>query len=377
MHRSQKRAWMSPVFDPFADPAGSVGSCDASDRRKKYAREFLFVTIVVPTLNEERYIEACLRSLIDSVRDIRCEILVVDGGSSDRTVELATMMPPGPVAISVLHNPKRLQSAALNLAAALASPEATVLVRADAHARYPTDFIRTCVEALIDHDATSVVVPMLTEGHAGMQRAVAAVQNSRLGNGGAVHRIGGSSRFVDHGHHAAFDRVFFRRIGGYDETFSHNEDAEFDLRAARAGGRIWICSEATVAYYPRDTLDGVAKQYARHGRGRAKTLLLHRLWPKFRQVAPLGILAGCLGGALLAPFDSITLAVPLGYVGVCQGWGIAASVRRRDPWLLAMGAAAMAMHFGWAFGFLSELAMQIRPIRTSKLREPAQAERTG
>jgi hypothetical protein len=35
------------------------------------------------------------------------------------------------------------------------------------------------------------------------------------------------------------------------------------------------------------------------------------------------------------------------------------------------------MHFGWAFGFLSELAMQIRPIRTSKLREPAQAERTG
>ena len=36
------------------------------------------------------------------------------------------------------------------------------------------------------------------------------------------------SGYVDHGHHAAFRAASFKAIGGYDETFSHNEDAEFD-----------------------------------------------------------------------------------------------------------------------------------------------------
>ena len=90
MHRSQERAQTSLIFDH--SPVRSALWARATNliEAKNMPESLPFVTIVVPTLNEERYIEACLRSLIDSVRDIRCEILVVDGGSSDRTVELAT-----------------------------------------------------------------------------------------------------------------------------------------------------------------------------------------------------------------------------------------------------------------------------------------------
>jgi succinoglycan biosynthesis protein ExoA len=336
-----------------------------------------FVTVVVPTLNEERYIEACLMSLMTDLRNLRCEILVVDGGSTDQTVEKVAAMQTRQPGISVVHNPKRLQAAAVNLAATLASPDATVLLRADAHARYPADFIRTCVRALIESGATSVVVPMITEGTLGMQRAIAAVQNSLLGNGGSAHRKAGASRFVDHGHHAAFDRAFFQRVGGYDETFSHNEDAEFDARAARLGGRAWMASEAAVTYFPRRTLEAATRQYVNHGRGRAKTLSRHKLWPRTRQMAPLAIALGCMGGGFLAMFNPAFLAVPLGYAGLCNCWGIVASIRRRDPWLLAMGVAAMAMHFGWAAGFLSELTKQCGSALSRKPRKPGQANATG
>jgi succinoglycan biosynthesis protein ExoA len=128
--------------------------------------------------------------------------------------------------------------AAVNLAARLAAPEVRVLLRADAHSIYPPTFINACVKALIAHEVASVVVPIRTVGTAGLQRAIAAAQNSRLGNGGSAHRIGGTGRYVERGHHAAFDRDVFLRIGCYNETFSHNEDAEFDRRLILAGGRI-------------------------------------------------------------------------------------------------------------------------------------------
>lgn len=52
--------------------------------------EIAFVSIVLPSFNEERYIETTMKSLLelDYPRD-KFEIIVVDNGSSDRTVEIA------------------------------------------------------------------------------------------------------------------------------------------------------------------------------------------------------------------------------------------------------------------------------------------------
>ncbi|MGQ0741047.1 MAG: TIGR04283 family arsenosugar biosynthesis glycosyltransferase [Alphaproteobacteria bacterium] len=48
------------------------------------------LSIVVPVLNEEPTVERCLRSLAD-IRARGAEIIVVDGGSADRTVALSVM----------------------------------------------------------------------------------------------------------------------------------------------------------------------------------------------------------------------------------------------------------------------------------------------
>src|SRR5580692_7933365 len=97
--------------------------------------------IIVPTLNEEHYIVPCLSSLLAIRPDYVRQIIVVDGGSTDRTVELVQEVARAEPVVSVLHNPKRLQSAAVNLAARLAAPEVRALLRADAHAVYPPGFI--------------------------------------------------------------------------------------------------------------------------------------------------------------------------------------------------------------------------------------------
>jgi glycosyltransferase involved in cell wall biosynthesis len=50
------------------------------------------ISIIIPTLNEEENIAACLAST-QNARDV--ERLVVDGGSKDRTLEIAD--PAGPL----------------------------------------------------------------------------------------------------------------------------------------------------------------------------------------------------------------------------------------------------------------------------------------
>ena len=50
----------------------------------------------------------------------------------------------------------------------------------------------------------------------------------------------------------------FRAVGGYDESFSHNEDAELDLRLTREGGRIWLTDKVRIGYHPRAPLLGGA-----------------------------------------------------------------------------------------------------------------------
>lgn len=112
-----------------------------------------FVTIVVPVLNEEDYIIPCLNSLLAQgahwADGSACEILVIDGGSTDRTRELVDNLRAASSVVRLAHNPKRLQSAAMNLAARIASPRATVLLRADGHAVYPPDFLAKCVNELM------------------------------------------------------------------------------------------------------------------------------------------------------------------------------------------------------------------------------------
>jgi succinoglycan biosynthesis protein ExoA len=327
-----------------------------------------FCSIVVPALNERECIGDCLRSLLQQDWGGEFEILVVDGGSTDGTQQIVAGLGSDRAELRLVDNPKRIQAAAMNLAARIANPRATVLVRADAHALYPPRYVTDCLEAMSHQNATSVVVPMITVGKTCRQRAIAAAQNSRLGNGGSPHRGLTVSRFVDHAHHAAFDRAFFVALGGYDEGFSHNEDAEFDLRAAKVGGRAWGCAEAAITYFPRKSFTSLARQYLSYGAGAARTFRKHRQVPRLRQLVPLAVLAGCVGGVLLIPVDIRFGLVPGLYFTLCAGFGLLFATRRGDLCLAGMGLALIIMHLCWAAGFLrSVLPIQLRAQPTDQL----------
>jgi succinoglycan biosynthesis protein ExoA len=321
--------------------------------------------VVVPALNEEKYISRCIESLLgQGISEF--PVIVADGGSTDRTRGIVADIMKREPRVRFIQIPGS-QACAVNAVARQTWEGVKWLIRADAHAVYPAHFVEALIAAARQTRASSVVVPMRTIGYGCFQRAAAAAQNSRLGNGGALHRLGASSRFVDHGHHALFELEHFCRVGGYDEA-TGNEDFELDHRSRAAGGTVWLASEASIEYISRDSFWALARQYFRHGEARAQTIvkltiIRRALFPKVRQILPVVVLGFYVVGIGLLPWVPAAMLLPAGHLMICLFWGAFLGLRDRDLCSAASGICAAVMHLAWAIGLCVGLARHIKAHR--------------
>ncbi len=314
------------------------------------------VLVVIPTLDEQAHIEACVRSLLAGDPRLKAvEVVVADGGSRDRTRAIVADLRREFPNLRLLDNPKRLQSAAVNLAARAAGAGRSILVRCDAHSIYPAGYVMQVADSLKRRGVASVVTPMDAVGESCFQKANAWIVDTPLGSGGSAHRGGRKSMFVDHGHHAGFDLKTFLHIGGYDETFSHNEDAEFDTRLRKAGGRIFLDADIRLTYRPRAAVGALARQYFNYGKGRARTLMKHGEKPRLRQLIPPATLVACLAGFAAAPLTPWSLILPAGYLGALVLASLAVAVKRGSMCGLLAGLASATMHMSWSAGLFRQL----------------------
>jgi succinoglycan biosynthesis protein ExoA len=338
------------------------------------------VLIVIPSLNEARHIEGVIANVLadGGLRDFR--LVVADGGSRDDTCAIVVRLMRRDTRVILLHNPKRLAAAAVNQAVSAYGSDAGILIRLDAHAEYPPQFCSGLLAVQAATGADSVVVRMHTAGRTCFQRATAAAQNSVIGNGGAPHRNRTGGRWVDHGHHALMRMAVFKRIGGYDETFSANEDAELDVRLRANGFRIFLAGGARIIYHPRASVTSLFRQYFNYGRGRARNALKHRTRAKLRQSLPLAV-APALALLMLSAWLPVAAVPALVWIMTCLGFGVVLGLRQGDACAAAAGIAAMVMHAGWSIGFLAHVfahgARSLAAIRRVRAANGANAPATS
>ena len=306
--------------------------------------------IVIPTLNEEDHIADVIAGLSAFSAAQDAPIVVVDGGSRDKTRDIVRSMMATTPCLALLENPDRLQSAAVNKAVAVYGDDYDILIRIDAHSRYPSNYCDVLIAQAQDTGADSVVTSMNAVGKTSLQSSIATAQNSPFGNGGAAHRNRTEGQWVDHGHHALIRVEAFRAVDGYDPNFSHNEDAELDHRLRQSGYRIWLTAKTQVTYFPRASLPGLCKQYFSFGRGRARTLAKHGMRPALRQLV-VAALAPALLLACLAPLSTLALLPLVLWLFSCLVAGLILfqrTTRLRD---IFAGFAAGLMHTAWSAGF--------------------------
>lgn len=302
------------------------------------------VTIGIPVLNEESHLAACLEAVTAQTSPEVIEVLVVDGGSADRTREIATDFP----LVRVLDNPRRIRPAGLNVAISQAKGE--VFIRVDARTVIAPDYVERCLDALAASGAAMVGGPMRFSATTPAERGIRAAMTSRLGAGpAAFRREGGAARFVDTVYLGAYFVETVRALGGYDEVSGGNEDAELAFRMGQAGG-VFLDPAITSTYAVREGLRPLARQFYRYGHNRTRTMLKHPGSVSWRQLAVPLLLVG-----LLSPFRRQVAAVYLSTV-----LGRAAYEARRDPRAAPTLLAALpTMHAAWGAGFLRSVAERL------------------
>ena len=237
------------------------------------------ISIVLPTLNEESFILNTLSALIaQDYPAALIQILVIDGGSMDATVEgIQDCMVKFPGRIQLFHNPDRLASSARNIGIANSTGDFVLFM--DAHVHITNfDVVRQMVTCAVINGALVLgrSQPLDPPGISRVQFSIAAVRSSLLGHSIESHIYREHEGWVSPFSIAVmYHRSIFERFGMFDESFDAAEDLEYNYRLEQAGIKAYISPRFTVRYYPRRDLRGLFQQMARYGVGRFMLVRKH------------------------------------------------------------------------------------------------------
>jgi GT2 family glycosyltransferase len=323
------------------------------------------VSFVIPARGAVDTLAGCLALVLTQIKE-QDELVVVAADRETADAALAA----GAGRVRIVENPDGTTPAALNRG--IAATDRSVVLRVDAQSRLPDGYRDRVVEVLATTGASVVggrQVALAEDGsRGGFRAAVAAAMNSPFGHGGAGYRSGTAAGPVDTVYLGTFRRDVLTHVGGFDESFLTNQDAELNERIRRAGGEVWLEPELAVGYLPRDSVRALARQFRGYGRGRARTARRHRGSLRLRQLAaPLLVIA--LGATaalalttpLLAPGGGPTAWTVVPMVAAFSGYGALLAVGARSA---AEGrsvrtpdvALALAtMHLAWGVGFLGAI----------------------
>jgi cellulose synthase/poly-beta-1,6-N-acetylglucosamine synthase-like glycosyltransferase len=229
------------------------------------------VSVVIPAFDEEADIAGCLAAVAAQDHPAnRLEVIVVDGGSHDATVQIAreAARREGLRQFRVVSNPARRIPTSLN--AGLAHATGSVLVRVDARSRPAPGYVTRCVALLDEHPAAGVVggaqIAVPRADATVVEHGIARALRNRVTTGLSRYRRRTGAGPADTVWLGAFRTDELRRLGGWNPRLALNEDYELNQRYRRAGFAVWFDPDLHITYHPRRTLAALARQHFRFGR---------------------------------------------------------------------------------------------------------------
>ncbi len=308
------------------------------------------VSVVLPILNEERYLDGAIRAILSQRYDGPLEVILALGPSKDRTNEIAARLAAGDPRVLLVENPSGRTAAALNLA--IAASHYSIICRIDGHAEISPTYIADAVKTMNQTGAVNVGGIMAASGVGTFERAVATAMRSPLGVGAARFHVGGKPGPADTVYLGVFNKEALQAVGGYDERFTRAQDWELNFRLRQAGGTIWFDPELVVTYRPRPNFRALAKQYFEYGRWRRAVIRSHKGTINFRYLAPPVTVAITALSLLLGALVNPILFLPAGLYllgNLVGSFVIGKDLKEK----VTLPAILATMHFSWGIGFIT------------------------
>lgn len=247
------------------------------------------VAIVIPTLNEERFISRCLNSIIKQTYEFeKMDVMIIDGGSNDKTKDIVAEYQKSHQNIRFIENKKKIQSVAFNIG--FKKSTAPYIIRLDAHAEYDSKYISLCIENLKQDEKRGNVggrCNILPFNQSVWAQTNAILNHSRFGIGGAAFRVSNEAHNTDSVPFGAFHRKIIEKIGGMREDLPRGEDNEYNSRIRKAGYKIFFDPNIISSYFARPTLGASCKQMYANGNSIGYLYYIDREAIGIRHLIPL------------------------------------------------------------------------------------------
>jgi len=290
----------------------------------------LKVSVIATVLNEEDAVGELIDSLAGQTRRPD-EVIISDGGSTDRTVERIRQAAAGRLELEILHLPGSNIAEGRN--AAILRAAGDVIAVTDAGVRLKPTWLEQLMipfekrpgrvdvtSGFFEPDATSIFE--LAMG--------ATVLPSR-------EEIN-PARFLPSSRSVAFTKEAWRRAGGYPEWLDYCEDVVFDISLRRNGCVFAWAPGAVALFRPRSSPRDFWHQYFRYARGDGKA----GLWPERHAIRYASYLGGL--GLLLASRRRPVFLLPLAAAAALH---LKAPYRRLMPRLKGLGPRQKAEAVAW------------------------------
>jgi len=236
------------------------------------------VSVIVTVKNEA----SAIHGLLDSLREqtiAPSEVVIVDGGSTDGTVErIESYRPRLPIKLLLREGTNISQGRNEAISAA----GGRIIASTDAGVRLVSNWLEELTRPL-EEDASLDVVSgfFLPDPQTVFERAMGATVLPQADDVDPA-------RFLPSSRSVAFRREAWQKVGGYPQWLDFCEDLVFDLALLRSGHKFHFASEAVAYFRPRGSLGAFWRQYYQYARGDGKA----DLWRKRHAVRYLTYLVG-------------------------------------------------------------------------------------
>lgn len=332
------------------------------------------VSALIVVRNEVVHIERCLRSVLAQTLDPhQYEIIVVDGLSVDGTREqVEQIIAEQPHRhIRLLDNARHILSSGWNIG--IRAARGTYVVRPDAHAIIPPDFLAHNLAVMNSHpEATAVGGVLKTVGQGFWGTIIAAALSSPFGVGASRFRVGGQPGPADTVVFGLYKRQALLEVGGFDEDLPLNQDVVCHAKLKASGAILYFDPSIRSTYFCRSSLGALFKRTLRGTLWLVPMLRRHtRHSFAWRYVIPLGFVLSLLvlaaAGIWYRP-AWIGLAGLLGVYFACAfffAFRTDLPVSRR----LLVPVACFVTHVAYGLGTLASILLS--PILTRRFRARA------
>lgn len=230
------------------------------------------VTVIIAVFNDETTIEDCLNTLARQNYP-RYEVIVVDDGSTDRTLDRVRNLVRDDPTFRIISLPMN-QGVAAARNRAIREACGDILVFADADCFFNPDWLALLVSPLQKEGTGCAGGPDETPASDSlMQRCIDYSMHSLIASGGLRRGELNLARYSPAGCNIALKMEIIRKIGAFNETLTcRGEDKELDHRIRKAGYEIEYVKRAKVWHRRRKSLPSFFKQMYQSGKARMDIL---------------------------------------------------------------------------------------------------------